>query len=143
MKSHSTRDMRNGGNTTNTIMSAALIAAFVAAALFARAARGAFANLAFPGAFPGERGFGGMITYVRPCTCSGGWLLTISPPAPGKFLYKPSQTKLFPFGNLLKKGPFVLGSAKSPGANICQYGSCADPSAEKPDGVIRWIGTSR
>ena len=111
---------------------------------FASGARAGLGSLKFAGAAPGERGFGGAIAGVRQCTCSGGWLLTITAPAPGKFLYKPGSAKIFPFGNLLKTGPFVLGSAKAPGSgDKCEYGSCVDPLAEKPDGVIKQIGTSR
>ena len=55
--------------------------------------------------------FGGIITSAIPCPCSRpfAYMLTVSPPVPGTVMYVPSVTRLYPFYQIIRPGPFVLG----------------------------------
>ena len=87
--------------------------------------------------------FGGKIVSVLPCTCPAtfGWQITVGPPRPGTFMYRPGISRLFSYFNIFRPGPWVLGTASV-------YGSCMQisPSGCTPGGVggliIRLVGTS-
>jgi len=60
--------------------------------------------------------FGGFVTISKFCECSGNFLLTISSPVGGQFIYQPG-TPQFPYGSLPRMGVWTLG-IYSPGA-VC------------------------
>ncbi len=54
--------------------------------------------------------FGGMIVGLRWCNCPiHGFLVWVSPPVGGPFLYAPGFSTLYANGNILKLGSWVLG----------------------------------
>jgi hypothetical protein len=63
---------------------------------------------------PGQP-FGGQITFVRTCTCSGNFAvyftdLTISPPISLPLIYQPGMTIVYPYGPPLSAGRWMLGT---------------------------------
>ncbi len=87
-----------------------------------------------------DKSFAGPITSVLQCTCSGGAVVIIGPPAGGRFLFKPGTSKIRPLGQIFKTGPLVIGSAKSGGGRCSAGGSCGTHYGV--DGVIKEIGSS-
>lgn len=87
----------------------------------------------------GARPFGGFIVAARPCTCSGGWLIQVSPPVGGFFVY--NNTPQFAYSQLPRTGVWVLG-LYTPGA-VCTSGNDCDPTSAALSGTITPIvGTS-
>lgn len=85
--------------------------------------------------------FGGSILSVTYCTCSGNVALTLGPPTPGIYSYNPYSTVLFPFQQVYRPGPWILGGYV-PEA-VCLVGvppACTAGSA--PFGTITMAGTS-
>lgn len=87
--------------------------------------------------------FGGPILLSQTCTCSSGQLIVVGPPVPGIFVLQLplSVGTVFPFGQLFRPGPWVLGSY-TPGG-ICLIGVppfCT--SLAQPKGTILTVGTS-
>ena len=87
--------------------------------------------------------FGGKIRNVIVCTCPAnfGLQITVGPPRPGIFMYKPGISRLFSYFNIFRPGPYVLGIAS--GYNPClQYTGtgCIPLSTGGP--LIRLVGTS-
>ncbi len=54
--------------------------------------------------------FGGPILNVTYCTCSGNILLTVGPPMGGRYIFQPGASTLFPYGQVYRPGPWVLGT---------------------------------
>jgi len=88
--------------------------------------------------------FGGRITSVIPCTCptNFGWQITVGPPKPGVFMYKPGTSKLFSYFRIFSPGPWVLGTANgySPCLQISGTGCAPGGSGGL---IIRLVGTSK
>ena len=85
--------------------------------------------------------FGGQILSVTYCPCSANIALTVGPPNGGIFSYDGSGM-VYPFYQLFRPGPWVLG-AYTPGSSGCwQYvvAGCAPLLA--PIGTISMVGTS-
>ncbi|MEK7390919.1 MAG: hypothetical protein AAB635_02160 [Patescibacteria group bacterium] len=61
--------------------------------------------------------FGGKVLTSIPCTCSGNFLLTISPPVGGQFSYIPGSQAYLNY-NLPSVGVWALG-LYTPGTGIC------------------------
>ncbi len=89
--------------------------------------------------------FGGLITYVFTCTCSGNFAvyfqdLTISPPITLPLIYQPGGTIVYAFGPPLSIGSWMLGTWQSGGQ--CRYyvgkGCATLPTA----GTMYMVGTS-
>ncbi|MBX4211065.1 hypothetical protein KW783_03795 [Candidatus Parcubacteria bacterium] len=85
--------------------------------------------------------FGGIVLTSLPCTCSGGFLLTIGPPKGGQFVYQIGAPQFANF-QLPRPGVWALG-LYSPGA-ICTIvvpGGCSPLGV--PIGTITpVVGTS-
>ena len=92
--------------------------------------------------------FAGVIVEAIPCVCSAGvGLFIVGPTTAGAFLYEPGLSVLFPFGQIYRPGPFVVGGY-IPGA-VCMIGippACTDAfmgaGAYPGNGTIMMIGTS-
>ncbi len=87
--------------------------------------------------------FGGKIKSVQPCTCPANlaWQITVGPPRPGVFMYKPGMSTLFSKFNIFSPGPYVVGIAT--GYSPCMQASvtgCTPTSTGGP--LIRLVGTS-
>ncbi len=82
--------------------------------------------------------FGGWIVNAVWCLCSGGILLTISPPVPGTFVFQFGRSIPFAYGQVFRPGPAVLGTW-TPGG-ICSTGFFCTPIPAM--GTIGIIGTS-
>jgi hypothetical protein len=83
--------------------------------------------------------FGGQIENVQYC-CDGSVLLTVGPPDPGFYDYRPGVSTLYEYYQVFSEGPWVLGTA-IPG------GYCDLPDAECAGGIeantVMSIGTSQ
>ena len=84
--------------------------------------------------------FGGWIGWVTYCTCSFNLLLTVVGPSPGNFVLQPGVSIIFPFGQVYRPGPAVVGSYTPGGACMVFSGKGCAP--EPVTGTIIMIGTS-
>lgn len=86
--------------------------------------------------------FGGMIMFVKSCQCPvPGFLIVVSPPVGGSYLYTPG-TVLYPNFNVFTPGAWVLGlhTGTPVGCGNFEKGYCA---AQVPaQGIITMVGTS-
>lgn len=85
--------------------------------------------------------FGGQILSVTYCPCSANLAITVGPPSGGIFTYD-GTGMVYPFYQLFRSGPWVLGSY-TPGSGGCWVyvtHGCA-PTAF-PIGTISEVGTS-
>jgi len=84
--------------------------------------------------------FGGVITTVTYCPCSSNLLVTVTGPVSGNFVFQPGVSILFPFGQIYRPGPFILGTFAPGGACMMfkRRGCFALPST----GTIGIVGTS-
>ena len=101
------------------------------------------------GSISSEKPFGGKITKVHFCTCSLNLLITIDNLATNntgdlKLVYQPGISVLHDYYNIFTKGNCVLGTWKKVGVclDICEGGCCPYPTDSKPDGKIKFTGTS-
>ncbi len=83
---------------------------------------------------------GGTISYVTYCTCSFNYLLTVVGPSPGNFVFQPGASVPFPYGQVYRPGPFVLGTYTTGG--ICLMYAGYFCYALPSNGTITMIGTS-
>ncbi len=86
--------------------------------------------------------FGGMITYVRVCTCPGALWIQVSPPVGGAFLFFPGLSTLFANGNIFTPGNWVLGlhSGVPTSCGTWDEGECLDQWPAQ--GIMTIVGTS-
>lgn len=84
--------------------------------------------------------FGGEILEAFWCTCSAGIALTIGPPVPGQYVFQFGTSIPYPFGQVFRPGPWVLGLA-SPGGT-CSYYIGTGCSIYPVMGTIGIVGTS-
>ena len=86
--------------------------------------------------------FGGMITFVRVCTCPGALWVQVSPPVGGAFLFVPGASTLFANGNISLPGSWVLGlhSAIPTSCGTWEEGECLDQWPAQ--GIMTIVGTS-
>ncbi len=86
--------------------------------------------------------FGGEILFVQRCQCPiPGFLIQVGPPVGGSFLYTPTTT-LFPNGNIITPGTWLLGlhTGTPVGCGNYDKGYCA---AQVPaQGIMYMVGTS-
>lgn len=54
--------------------------------------------------------FGGQITSVFYCNCSGNYRLTVGPPVGGTFIYQPGATIVYQYGMITSPGVWILGT---------------------------------
>lgn len=85
--------------------------------------------------------FGGPITFVYFCGCTANFLITIGPPTPGTLIYQPGISLLFPYGQILTPGKFVLGTSIQPGVCIPLESLCLAPIPATL-GTIIMVGTN-
>lgn len=87
--------------------------------------------------------FGGMILIVKACECPvPGFLLTVSGPVGGLYLFPLSGAMLFANYNIITPGAWVLGlhTGTPVGCGNFEKGFCA---AQVPaQGIITMVGTS-
>ncbi|HCM68731.1 MAG: hypothetical protein UY04_C0015G0013 [Parcubacteria group bacterium GW2011_GWA2_47_7] len=93
---------------------------------------------------PGQP-FGGMISAVFTCTCSGNFAiyftdLTISPPIALPLIYQPGGTITYQFGPPLSAGRWMLGTWTSGGS--CRYWVGKFCSVLPTAGTMYMVGTS-
>lgn len=93
---------------------------------------------------PGQP-FGGLIYWVRPCTCSSGWAvyfndLTISPPISLPLIYNGS-TVTYQFGPPLSTGRWMLGTWLPGG--VCLRWSGKFCTIIPTAGTMYMVGTSQ
>ena len=84
--------------------------------------------------------FGGWITWVTYCTCTFNMLLTVVGPSPGTFVFQPGVSIPFPFGQVYRPGPAVVGSYVPGGICMIFVGKGCAPLPTT--GTIITIGTS-
>lgn len=87
--------------------------------------------------------FGGFVYSVTPCSCSGSFLLHVSPPVPGDYLYVPGLTTVYPWYQIPRSLVWLLGDFFPGGA--CWIWVSADPPYCAPIpavGTINFVGTS-
>lgn len=85
--------------------------------------------------------FGGPITFTYFCGCTANFLITIGPPTPGTLIYQPGISLLFPNGQILGVGRFILGSAVPFGVCIPLESICLAPIPATL-GTISMVGTN-
>lgn len=91
--------------------------------------------------------FGGRITSVTQCTCTGGHVITVGPPRSATLYFVPGLSILYEYGQIKKVGAWVLGNYTSP--TMClrlqcpcgKSGCCCVPVSHQ--GNIQIVGTSR
>jgi len=85
--------------------------------------------------------FGGFVTRVRYCNCSLNFLVTISSPVGGQFIFRPG-TPQYEFKRLPSPGIWTLGLYR-PGGLCLEFSSHSCYSVGIPRGVITsTVGTS-
>lgn len=85
--------------------------------------------------------FGGFVISSVPCPCSNSWLLTISPPRGGQFLFFNGMPQ-FEYHQLPRFAVWTLGLYK-PGGQCLVPTSHGCKSVGKPKGIITpTVGTS-
>ena len=85
--------------------------------------------------------FGGQILNVLYCICSNNLLITVGPPVGGQYIFQPGASMLYPFGQIFRAGPWVLGNASPGGVCLIWAGKICVP-AGFPMGTIIGVGTS-
>lgn len=84
--------------------------------------------------------FGGMVTDVFYCGCSGNYRLTVSPPVGGVFMYQPGATIVYEYRMIPVTGVWLLGLLTSPVACIVPSGKGCSTIGSYP--MIYMTGTS-
>jgi len=96
---------------------------------------------------PGAIGvFGGRIGEVIQCTCSGGAVISVGGPRPGRFRFVPGASLLYEYGQIKSIGVWVLGNYSTPTpckVLVCPCGFLTCCCAIVPHkGNIQIVGTS-
>lgn len=84
--------------------------------------------------------FGGRVTTVVFCTCSLNFLLTVSPPVGGMFIYEPFSTVVYEFHRIPVVGVWLLGLRSSATSCTVFVGKGCASLGSYP--VIQMTGTS-
>jgi hypothetical protein len=87
--------------------------------------------------------FGGQVIYRYHCECPiPGFLIGVSGPVGGQFLYSPGISQLFMNYNILGVGGWVLGmhTGTPVGCGHYSWGACSDQIPTR--GIITMVGTS-
>ena len=85
--------------------------------------------------------FGGLVTSVIPCTCSNAFLVTVSPPVPGQFVYQ-IGTPQFAWGNITRPGVWTLGVYNPGGVCLVYVGKGCSPFGAPIGTITPIVGTS-
>jgi hypothetical protein len=85
--------------------------------------------------------FGGQITSVFYCPCSGNLAVVVGPPSGGIFMYQPGATIVYAFYQIFRPGPWVLGNY-TPGGSCMQFIPYGCAPMAWPTGTINEVGTS-
>lgn len=85
--------------------------------------------------------FGGMVTTSIFCTCSGNFLLNITPPVGGQFLYQPGTQSFLNF-NLPRAGVWALGLYTPGGVCLMWAGESCKPFGAPVGTISPVVGTS-
>lgn len=86
--------------------------------------------------------FGGKITRVFPCPCSNSYMITVSPPVPATVMYVPGITILYPYRQITRVGPWVLGIYYPGYYYSCRVYSNTGCTTVGSAPVINIVGTS-
>jgi len=86
--------------------------------------------------------FGGMVSFVQPCTCSCGAVVVVGPPRGGPYLYCPGVTQVFEYFQIPRPGVWLLGLSSPPAACLIWAGKICVPAPIQPIGTIIIVGTS-
>lgn len=84
--------------------------------------------------------FGGLVTSMTYCTCSGNFLVALSLPRPGLYTYSPYSSFLF-MNYLVAPGSWLLGTY-IPGVQACWFYVGAGCAPFPNLGVISMTGTT-
>ena len=84
--------------------------------------------------------FGGLILYTTFCTCSFNTLLTVGPPVGGNYIFQPGASIPFPYGQVYRAGPWILGDWSPGGVCTIYVGKACVPLPSL--GTIISAGTS-
>lgn len=85
--------------------------------------------------------FGGNITSSFFCACSANVILTIGPPSPAVLTYEPGGSILYPFWQIYRPGPFMLGEYY-PSTSACLIYVVVGCAPIPTQGMISMTGTS-
>jgi hypothetical protein len=85
--------------------------------------------------------FGGFVTFSYYCSCSGNFLIYVSPPRGGQFIYQPGATRMFAYYTLPRSGIWVLGDYFPYGVCL-QYAGYTCTTVGAPQGTMNMVGTS-
>ena len=85
--------------------------------------------------------FGGKVMTAIPCTCSGNFLLTVSPPKGGQFVYY-LGTQAYLSYNLPSTGVWALGLYTPGGICMMYAGVGCSPFGAPIGTVTQTVGTS-
>lgn len=127
----------------NSRASLRLVVAALIVTLGGVLAFGVFSSRAMAG--PGQP-FGGQITYVFVCNCSGNYAiyfqdLTISPPITLPLIYQPGVTILYPYYKITSIGSWILGTWQ--GGGSCRYYVGKGCATLPTQGTMYMVGTSK
>lgn len=86
--------------------------------------------------------FGGMVSFVQPCTCSCGAVVVVGPPRGGPFLYCPGFTRVYEYFQIPRVGVWLLGLYSPGGTCLIWVGKLCVPAPIQPIGTIIMTGTS-
>lgn len=86
--------------------------------------------------------FGGKITAVVPCPCSASYMVYVGPPVSATVMYVPSMTKLYPFYQISRPGPWVLGIYYPGTTYTCLVYSITGCTSVGSAPIINIVGTS-
>lgn len=85
--------------------------------------------------------FGGPVTAVAYCPCSGNLAIVVGPPGPGIFMYQPGASTVYSFYQIFRPGPWVLGTY-TPGGSCMMFIPYGCAPMLFPMGTIDEVGTS-
>jgi len=86
--------------------------------------------------------FGGRVLTSVPCTCSGNFLLTVSPPVGGQFVYFPGTQAYSSYNLGPTSGMWALGLYTPGGACLMFVGKGCVPFGVPTGTITPTVGTS-
>jgi hypothetical protein len=102
---------------------------------------GAYSVIRFTGGQAGVP-FGGRVLNSIPCTCSGNFLLTVSPPVGGQFVYFPGTQAFANFNLGPASGMWALGMYTPGGVCLQFVGKGCVPFGAPIGTISPMVGTS-
>jgi hypothetical protein len=84
--------------------------------------------------------FGGLVVWTRPCSCSGNFLISVSGPLGGEFVYYPGTQAYESFNLGLQNNMWVLGLYTPGGVCSALEGECTTIPSQGT--ITPTVGTS-